>query len=143
MISLWVALLTAASLFAIWRFWREEEPAPIYQRGLPDVYLDWKCEAGHVFRMRGQAEPRSCTVCGRAAYPIVRYSCPQHGDIEVSVRYAIDENRVAHASEFRVDSGRWVSGEEPLRCPRCNRVLIRKPKDPFEAAPGERRPGGG
>jgi hypothetical protein len=141
MISLLVTLLTAAILFAVWQFWQDEEPPPVYQRGLSDVYLDWKCEAGHIFRMRGQAEPRTCTICGRRAYPIIRFTCPQHGDMEVSVRYAIDENRVAHPSAFRVDSGTWVPADEPLRCPRCNRVLIPKPKDPFEGQPGEARPG--
>jgi len=143
MISLYMALATAATLFFVWRFWRDEEPPATYQRGLTDVFLDWRCEAGHSFRMLGQVEPRLCPTCGKRAYPVVRFQCPVHGPFEVAVRYSVNEERVAHPSQFRVGAGEWVTGEAPLTCPRCQRPLGRVRKDPFEdPASGERKPGG-
>ena len=142
MISLLVTIVTAAVLFGVWRFFQEVEHPVIVRRGLSDVYLDWKCEVGHSFRALGQMEPRTCPRCGRRSYPVADFRCSDHGDYAVAVRYSLDADDQPQPTEFRVGRGRWVSAEN-LRCPRCRRPLVRKPKDPFEdQARGRGRSGG-
>lgn len=129
-ISLASVALAAVVFFLIWRFWEEEEPAPIFRRGLPDVVLDWKCESGHTFKARGQVAPRACPTCRRPAFPVGTYHCPKHGAFELTIRYA-DEDGVARPVEYRIAGGKWIPVSDGARCPRCSTPLERRPKDPF------------
>lgn len=141
-LSLLVAVVTAGVLFGVWRFFRQDEHPVINPRGLSDVYLNWRCTVGHSFRALGQVQPRACPTCGRLSYPVAVFLCPEHGEHEVAIRYALDADGEPQPTEFRVGRGKWVSLED-LRCPRCAHRLIRKPRDPFEDRERGPRSGGG
>ena len=63
-------LITAAAAMFALVIWLSLRPAvvegPIH-RVLQEVDLDWRCDAGHAWRAKGQIEPRVCMTqdCGR------------------------------------------------------------------------------
>ncbi len=59
-----------------------------------------------------------------------------HGTFEVAVRHAAGAGGKIKASELRLPGKDWVSIEEPLKCPRCKRELIRRHRDPLETRRG-------
>ncbi len=132
-ISILVTVATAAVLFFVWRFWHEDEKLLVTRRSLEDVRLEWKCDAGHRFSAQGQPNPRACPRCGRPAYPVGTYRCPEHGALDVRVRYAVTPDGLETPSEFRVEGGDWGPPETALICPICKRPLRRERKNPLEA----------
>ncbi len=133
-ISLVVAVAVAALLFFVWRFWHKEDNVSVYVRTIRDVELDWRCDAGHLFRSLGQVEPRPCWMCGETAYPVTRYHCSAHGSFEVAVRFAEDAEGVAKPDQLRLPGRDWVGADPGLKCPRCSKALVRRQaQDPIAA----------
>jgi hypothetical protein len=137
-----IVVVPAVLLFVAWRFWRKDEQVPAFARGLPDVVLDWKCATGHAFKARGQVEPRKCPTCKRTAYAVGTYQCPVHGEFELSIRYAEDATGVARPWKYRIRKRKWVPAANGAHCPKCERKLERKVKDPFSRKPQGRQRGG-
>jgi len=137
MISLTLAAAAAVLLPVVWRLWGSEETTIAHQRTLAEMELDWRCEEGHDFRGKGHTfgpdgltSPRTCWKCGEPAYPVATYVCPVHGAYEVTVRFTIGDDGRPRVAQVRWAGRGWVTEEEGLRCPRCERRLEYS-DDPF------------
>ncbi|MGB2986677.1 MAG: hypothetical protein WBE26_12435 [Phycisphaerae bacterium] len=149
-VSLVAAAAAAVVLLAVWRLWRTEEVVQPYRQTLANVELEWKCAAGHSFRAAGHTfdtdgltKPRLCWTCDRAAYPVARYTCLDHGSYELAVRFAVGDDGVAKVSQVRWPGQSWVSAEEGLHCPKCNAPLVYTRKDPLQGIGRAKKKGGG
>lgn len=136
-ISLALAVAAALLLPVVWRLWQGEEAVRPHKRSLADAVLTLRCEKGHQFRAKGHTfgvdgftDAKTCWRCGEPAYPFAQYVCPVHGAYEVTVRFAEGEDGVEIVSQIRLTGREWVSSEEGVRCPRCNRRLEYS-KDPL------------
>jgi hypothetical protein len=117
-------------MFLVWRVWRTEEVQLPRQRDLQDVQLQWRCANGHVFDAPGQMDPYPCPQCGAPAEAIDIYVCPQHGQIEVQVRFEPDpDTGKPVAATIRVGKGLWVPVGDGVRCPRCREPMRRQGLD--------------
>ena len=131
-LSLLVATAVALAMILVWRMWRTEDTSTAFQRSLPDVQIDWRCTLeGHVFRMSGQVEPRTCPFCQSPAYAIAPYLCPVHGDVGVAAGFSVGSSGRAYLSHLRLGNGEWVPAEQQLHCPHCNRPLQRERQNPL------------
>jgi hypothetical protein len=142
MLSLLMAMATAAVAFAVWRWWRPAPTVPVYQRTINDVELNWKCDAGHSFIAPGQVADRPCAMCDKPAYALASYECKQHGLFEVAVRFAAGPDGASRMSQFRVHQGAWSSAGDPVPCPHCGEPMLRKQVDPLDT-PGRGKKRGG
>ena len=142
MFSLVMALSASAAAFAAWRWWRPAPAAPVYHRTINDVDLNWKCEAGHYFTASGQVADRPCAMCDQPAYVVTLFECPQHGAIEVAVRFTSGADGASRASQFRVNRGFWFPASDPVPCPQCDVPMERKPVDPLDAVNRGKKKGG-
>lgn len=142
-VSLLMVVAPAVLLFLVWRFWEKDEEVPIVNRGLEERVMDWKCESRHTFKARGQAGPRKCPRCRKPAYVVGTYDCQVHGTLELAIRHVQDAAGKIRPSDYRIAKGKWVPTVNGARCPRCDRTLMRKPKDPFsDRKPRRKRRGG-
>ena len=139
MISILVAC-GAAILLLIGRQVMKEEPAvaPI-RRTLVDVELEWKCPSGHVFRAGGQVEPRKCWTCNQPAYPLARFQCRTHGEVDVIARFeAAPDDGHAILSAFSTHGSDWTPASEPVLCPKCRQPMKRHVEDPLAKSRGRK-----
>ena len=134
-VSFLVTAAAAVLLFVVWRFWRADEIVPPTARPLEQVTWKWKCEEGHYFPAIAHAEPRACPRCGRPAYPMDIWRCPEHGEFEVLVRFRVGEGKTLQPLEYQVADGDWTVAADGPRCPQCGRALEHKPRDPFADMP--------
>lgn len=138
--SVLIATGVAFIAFVGWRAWRaggSERPAV---RDLSTIMLTWKCPAGHEFRAAGQREPRRCMDCDRIAHPMQMLRCPEHGPVEVFLRfgpdYRSDDQRDLYLS---LDHENWVPRTEGIRCPKCGGLLQLPERDPLPFLSNSRR----
>ncbi len=132
-ITMLSVIIAASVVFLVLRSFGAEEPPQAHQRTLLDVTLLWRCESGHTFMEPGVAHPRTCPFCLGPAHAVAEgFFCTSHGAQVVTVKFAADENGELVMSEWRVGGQAWQPADQALTCPRCGRVLVRKPKDPFE-----------
>jgi hypothetical protein len=127
--SVLIATGVAFIAFLGWRVWRaggSERPA------VRDLGTIWKCPAGHRFPAAGQREPRRCMYCDRIAHPVQMLRCPEHGPVEVFLKfgpkYRSDDQRDLYLS---LDHENWVPRTEGIRCPQCGRLLQLPQRDPL------------
>ncbi len=123
MISLGLAGAAAVAVPLIWALSREDLPPPKKQRTIEDSTLDWRCDAGHTFAAPGRTGRRVCQYCDEMASPVTRYACPIHGAKDVEVQFVETEDGVSEIARFRLVGRDWVSADQKLRCPQCNRPL--------------------
>lgn len=137
-------LITAAAAMFALVIWLSLRPAveegPI-QRVLTEVDLDWRCDAGHAWRMTGQIEPRVCPNkdCGRDMWPAARWSCENHHKFDVAVRLELDAGGLPRPVEFRLRGHDWIVSGDPLVCPKCSKLLRQDDRDPFEVVKRRKR----
>lgn len=130
-ISLILAGAVALTVFVAFRLWQSEAvPNPV-QRSLMDIVLEWRCEVGHTFLAQGQLDRQSCPECGRLSYPLARFHCTEHGEVEVAANFTAHEAGPPELSQLRVQGKEWISAHEDLPCPRCGKPLVRAPRDPL------------
>ncbi len=128
-------IMAAAAMFAL-VIWLSLHPTveegPV-QRKLADVDLDWRCDAGHAWRLTGQIEPRVCPAkdCGRDMWPAARWSCENHHKIDVAVRLELDAMGLPRPVEFRLRGHDWVVASDSLVCPKCSKLLRQVVRDPL------------
>lgn len=130
-LSLLFALVVGVGFALVWRQWGSDEHIVPYRRSLLESVLDWKCGRGHTFRAAGRIEPRPCSKCGRPSFPVAIYECEVHGSFQVFVRLKEDDLGRARPEAYRIGKGTWIAAEDPLHCPNCVRVLVRKKADPL------------
>jgi len=109
---------------------KEAVPLPA-NRGLEDVHLNWRCEAGHAFRAPGKAGQGVCAKCSGPAFPTEAYDCRQHGTISVSAKFEIDAGGEPRVAQFRVAGKEWLDSGTAPKCPKCGLALERRPRDPL------------
>lgn len=129
--SLCCAAATAFFLFALVRFWREDDDVRVRPRAIQDILLAYRCPRRHTFERAGGAAVARCPVCGLEAYHRIVYRCPNHGDFEVAVRFGADDAGLVKVLEVRLPGKEWVAADEPLECSVCNRRLERQRTDPM------------
>lgn len=136
-------IMAAAAMFAL-VVWLSLHPTveegPV-QRKLVDVDLDWRCDAGHAWRLTGQIEPRICPTkdCGRDMWPAARWSCENHHKFDVAVRLQLDAIGLPRPLEFRLRGHDWVVAGDPLVCPKCSKMLRQVVRDPLEVVKRRKR----
>lgn len=137
-------LITAAAAMFALVIWLSLRPAveegPV-RRVLTDVDLDWRCDAGHAWGMKGQIEPRVCQTkgCGRDMWPAARWACENHHKFDVAVRLELDGEGLPRPVEFRLRGHDWVVAGDPLVCPKCSKLLRQVVRDPYEVVKKRRR----
>jgi hypothetical protein len=132
-ISLWLAGGAAVVVLGFWWFSATaEEVARPRVPTLADAELTWRCEVGHTFLANGQPGGRVCLYCERMAYPVTEFRCPVHGPFQVTVRFADTADGSPRIAYLRLTGRDWVSVETGLHCPRCDRPLEHRPKDPLD-----------
>jgi len=119
------------ALFLSYWMWQSAAIPEGVQRTLTDVILDWRCEAGHAFRIQGQSGPATCPTCRRSATPVGVYYCEQHGPIEAAVKFAEQPDGKLVLSEIRLPAGEWLPAATGLVCPKCGAELVRAQRDPL------------
>lgn len=134
--SLCCAAATAFFLFALVRFWREDDGVRVQPRVIQDVLLAYRCPRRHTFTRSGGAAVALCPTCGLEAYCRIVYRCSNHGDFEVAVRFGADDAGVVKVLEVRLPGKEWVAADEPLECAVCNRPLERRRTDPMRQRSG-------
>ncbi len=139
LISFLITAAAAVFLLAVWRFWRIEEAAAPHMRDVNETRLKWRCEAGHHFFELGRAEPRACPRCGKPAYPVGIWTCPEHGEFEVAVRFGPEPDGRARVSAYLIPGQDWTPASAGLHCPKCGAELVRKPDDPYSDMPKQPR----
>lgn len=129
--------LAAVSFPLLW-YSRRPFPAPVVT--VEDTrYWVWKCDAGHTFRAGFRKPTSPCLRCDKPAFPVGWYTCPVHGSFEAAAEFAKDEDGKMAISRVRLTGRRWVD-EKELECPRCDRKLVYKGRDPLERAIRTTRP---
>lgn len=131
-ISIVLSASAAVLVLVARQAFQQDEAEPPFQRTLADVEMEWRCEAGHLFRASGQVGARKCWTCGRPAFAFTRFSCPQHGEFEVAVEFEATDPDVHRPAKLRVERGPWVPFEEGAACPRCHRKMSRAAVDPLQ-----------
>lgn len=126
-----------------WRVWRGDSESPLSPVHRFKPLVTYVCPRRHAFTLPLTIEPPRCPTCGQLAYPRAEYRCEMHGTFEVSVRHAVGPDGKIRASELKLPGKDWVPIEEPLKCPRCKRELIRRHRDPLETAPDRESGRGG
>ncbi|MCH8146533.1 MAG: hypothetical protein IH987_00845 [Planctomycetes bacterium] len=129
-------LITAAAAMFALVIWLSLRPAVVegpVRRVLPEVDLDWRCDAGHAWRARGQIEPRVCMTkdCDRDMWPAARWSCENHHKFHVATRLELDASGFPGPVEFRLRGHKWVVAGDPLVCPKCSKFLREDVRDPL------------
>lgn len=132
LVSLVATAGVAAALIVIWIMIGDEPETPAVMRNLSDVELTWRCEVGHVIKGPIPAGLPHCTNCGREAWAVIDFNCPNHGRVEVEASFEADPSGVARIARFRATRGEWVRVGNPLLCPKCGAELKRKLDDPLE-----------
>ena len=124
--------LVAAMLIGAWQLWRSEPPVQAHQRTLSEYEVQWICEAGHEFTAAARTQPRVCPECGAPAEIVDIYACEVHGEFKVRVRLGLTPGADRpHVIALRAKEGDWVPVDQGLKCPRCDRILKRPPRDPL------------
>lgn len=138
-LSFLLGLLVVVSFPLLW-YIRRTPPEAV---STPQETRDWvwKCDAGHTFRAAFRRVTSHCLRCDKPAYPIGWYTCPVHGLFEVAALFEADDEGKMTAAKVRLTGRRWVT-EEELECPRCDRRLVYKGRDPLERVLRARRQGG-
>ena len=137
-------LITAvAAMFAlvIWLSLRSPvEEGPV-QRVLTEVDVDWRCDAGHAWREKGQIEPRDCQTkdCECVMWPAAPWSCENHHRFHGAVRLELDAMGLPRPVEFRLRGHDWVVAGDPLVCPKCSKLLKEVVGDPLEVVKRRKR----
>lgn len=136
-------VLGAAAALAFPLYWQISRPVASVETTDEPAARDsaWKCEGGHAFQADFRIGPMPCPRCNRSAYPRAVYTCPVHGGFEVAAEFSRRADGRAVVARLRLIGRRWVS-EKELECPRCDRPLAYKGRDPLERARRDRRPGG-
>ncbi len=138
MITLIAAAAAALSFPLVWSL---RQPEQVISPPRLIRTWEWKCEGGHLFNAEFQADSRVCVQCGRTAYPVGWYTCHVHGSFEVMARFASDGEHGSKPTHLRLIGRKWVS-ENELFCPRCERPLVYKGKDPLERTRRGQKTGG-
>ena len=134
-----LGLLAAVSLPLLWFIGR---PPP--KREIPEMDSRdwvWKCDAGHTFRAGFRNATSLCFRCDKPAYPIGWYTCPVHGSFEVAGKFERGADGKMSVTKVRLIGRSWVTQEE-LECPRCDRRLLYKGRDPLERTRRMKKQGG-
>jgi len=100
-------------------------------RGLEDVLLNWRCEAGHSFRAPGKTGQGICIKCSGPAFPSESFECRQHGVIAVSAKFELDADGHPKVGQFRVSNKEWLDAGDGPKCPKCGVTMARRPRDPL------------
>lgn len=137
-------LITAAAAMFVLVIWLSLRPAvaegPV-QRKLREVDMDWRCDAGHAWRAKGQIGPRVCQTkdCGRDMWPAAPWSCENHHKVDVAVRLELDALERPRPVEFRIRGHDWVAAGDPLVCTKCSKLLREVVRDPLEPVKRRKR----
>lgn len=130
-VSLAAAAAAAALLFAFWRALKSEDVEQPVRRSIEDVEMEWRCEDGHYFTARGAETPQPCPICGKDAYPIAKFQCPVHGQIDVFFRFEKGPDGRLVPTAVKAVGGDWEPLTDHPHCPKCHRPMIRESVDPL------------
>jgi len=117
----------ATAIFLLWSLWPTPAARLAYQRDLRDATVRWRCPGNHTFDEQGSTTARSCPICGQPADIVMIYSCPNHGEIEVFLRYRTMGNGRSEPAQYSFDAKEWHDLTQDPGCPQCGRSLGRKP----------------
>lgn len=81
--------------------------------------------------MHGQIEPADCPVCKGTAYPVVTFSCPEHGPVIIAFKFRLDSEGEAEVAAVQFPGRGWELPPEEMKCPRCGRELLERSDDPL------------
>jgi hypothetical protein len=130
LMSLLTAAAAAVMILVGWRLWRADQPPPPTQRGIADVRVMWECPSGDRFEAPGSCERLACPDNSEPADILLTCRCPEHGTVEVFVRYECDASGRATLSRVRYRDGAWSTPQGGVRCPVCDRRIPAHPGDP-------------
>jgi hypothetical protein len=136
LVSVMVAGIAAASVWAAYWVWHQDQPVVAVQRDLTDVIVSWKCPAGHLFDARGAYQAKPCPTCRQPAQLHFIYVCPSHGNMEALVMY---DEAARKLSAVRFGSGDWISVDKIVPCPKCGGEVRPKQRGPFDEIPAQQR----
>lgn len=100
-------------------------------RPFDEIFLSWRCEAGHSFRAAGQVGAGVCPKCNALAYPTEPFECKQHGSFAVAAKFELDALGEAKVAQYRVATRDWLDALIGPTCPKCSEPLERRPRDPL------------
>lgn len=136
-------VLGALAVVSFPLLWYTRRPPPAPEVAVEDSRMwVWKCDAGHTFRAGFRKPTSPCLRCDKPAFPIGWYTCPVHGSFEVAAHLVRGDNGKMVVSKVRLTGRRWED-EQELECPRCDRKLAYKGRDPLERAIRSSKPDGG
>ena len=128
-LSFFLGLVAAVSFPLLW-YIRRPPHKPEVPRQVSRNWM-WKCDAGHTFRAGFRSATSLCQMCDKSAYPVGWYTCRVHGSFEVAAKFERGEDGKMTPTQVRLIGRRWVTQGE-LKCPRCERRLLYKGRDPLE-----------
>lgn len=135
-VSLVVAGIAAATVWAGYWVWNQDRPELGVQRQLTDVIVRWQCPGDHVFEAAGSYDPRPCPTCQQPARVLVSYRCPKDGSADGQLMFDSGTHRLA---AVKFGGGDWRNVTSIVPCPRCGGELRPQERSPFAQKPGRPR----
>lgn len=129
LISFASTVVVASCILVVWSHWYSQPSIVPHQRDLTDIMVSWRCPKGHRFVDRGATSSRVCPQCGRDADVVMEYKCPQHGRVDMLLRYSTTSTGRTKPTHYSPNGREWVAmTEASFPCQKCNRPLESLPR---------------